>query len=292
MATLKLQALGGRGVNTAQLDIRLLGDYDFATVSRIRAEFYDNGSNYALFTGTGFKYTTIGGRLQDITAGTVTKFDLVVSGVKLFAITDANLSAAKLFDYYAAGNAAGARSYVFAGNDTITGTAYADVISSGGGNDVVSGGGGNDTLYGNAGNDTLKGDAGNDTLRGEAGSDKLYGGKGADKLYGGSGADVFIFKAVSESTVGAAGRDTIFDFKQSEKDRIDLKAIDANTKLGDDQAFKFIDTNAFHKKAGELRYEKKLGDTLIHGDINGDGKADFTIVIDASLNLKAGDFIL
>lgn len=292
MATLKLQALGGRGVNTTQLDIRLLGDYDFATTSRTSAKFFDNGSNYALFTGTGFKYVTSGSALLDITAGTVTKFDLVISGVKIFAFTDANLSAAKLFDYYVAGNATGARSYVFAGNDTITGTAYADVISSGGGNDVVSGGSGNDTLYGNTGNDTLKGDAGNDTLRGEAGSDKLYGAKGGDKLYGGSGADTFIFKAASESTVSATGRDKIFDFKQSEKDRIDLKAIDANTKLGGDQAFKFIDTDGFHKKAGELRYEKKLGDTLIHGDINGDGKADFTIVIDASLNLKAGDFIL
>lgn len=292
MATLKLQALGGRGVNTADLDIRLLGDYDFATTSTTSARFFDNGSNYALFTGTGFKYLKSGPFIQDITAGTVTKFDLVISGVKVFAFSDANLSAAKLFDFYIAGNPAGARNYVFAGNDTITGTGFADVISSGGGNDVVSGGSGNDTLYGNTGNDTLNGDAGNDVLRGDSGIDKLYGGKGADKLYGGVGADTFIFKAASESTVASSGRDTIFDFRQSEKDRIDLKSIDANTKVAGDQAFKFIATDSFHNKAGELRYEKKSGDTFIHGDTNGDGKADFSIVLDPSVTLKSGDFLL
>jgi serralysin len=292
MATLKLQALGGRGVNTVDLDIRQLGEYEFATTTTTSAKFFDNGGNYALFTGTGFEYFKIGSQLLDITAGTVTKFDLVISGVKVFAFTGANLSAAKLFDYFVAEDAAGARSYVFAGKDTITGTAFADVISSGGGNDVVAGGSGSDTLFGNTGNDTLKGDAGNDTLRGEAGADKLYGGRGADKLYGGSGADAFIFKAVSDSTVSATGRDKIFDFKRSDNDRIDLKAIDANSKLGGDQAFKFIGVDAFHKKAGELRYEKKAGDIFVHGDTNGDGRADFTIVIDPIVALKSGDFIL
>ncbi|HSX73581.1 MAG TPA: protease, partial [Shinella sp.] len=69
-------------------------------------------------------------------------------------------------------------------------------------------------------------------------------------------------------------------------------AMDASTKSGGDQDFTFIGTAGFHKKAGELRYEKKGGDTLVHGDVNGDGKADFSITIDASLSLKASDFIL
>lgn len=274
MAVLKTQPLRNQGVNLSALDIRLLGDYDFEATTATSAKFFDNGSNYAFFSGTGFKYLKSGGLLQDVTAGTITRFDLVVAGVKQFSFTGLNLSASKVFDFYAAGNAKGALNYLLSGNDTITGTAFADVLVGGGGNDALNGG------------------SGNDTLKGDAGNDRLYGGAGSDKLYGGTGADTFVFKTVSESTVSITGRDTIFDFKQTDKDKIDLKAIDASTKLAGDQAFKFIDTAAFHKKAGELRYEKKGGDTFVHGDVNGDGKADFTIVIDASLNLKVGDFIL
>lgn len=109
----------------------------------------------------------------------------------------------------------------------------------------------------------------------------------ANSLKGNGGADLFVFRAAK-----AATNDTILDFSQSQKDRIDLGAMDASTKTGGDQDFKFIGSASFHKKAGELRYEKKGGDTLVHGDVNGDGRADFSIVIDASINLKASDFIL
>ena len=40
------------------------------------------------------------------------------------------------------------------------------------------------------------------------------------------------------------------------------------------------------------RFEQKSGDTLIHGDITGDGKADFTIVLDTLVTLAASDFLL
>ena len=66
----------------------------------------------------------------------------------------------------------------------------------------------------------------------------------------------------------------------------------ASTKSSGGQAFAFIGKAGFHDKAGELRYEVKSGDTRIQGDANGDGVADFTITIDASLTLKSGDFLL
>ncbi|PHS26635.1 MAG: hypothetical protein COA83_02885 [Methylophaga sp.] len=50
------------------------------------------------------------------------------------------------------------------GNETLTGTNYADVINSGDGDDVLIGGAGNDTLIAGAGSDWLQGGAGNDTL--------------------------------------------------------------------------------------------------------------------------------
>ncbi|WP_342346072.1 cadherin domain-containing protein, partial [Shinella curvata] len=148
------------------------------------------------------------------------------------------------------------------------------------------------TLVGTAEADTLTGGAGNDVLKGLAGNDKLYGAGSADDLYGGTGKDIFIFKSVTDSTVAASGRDTIFDFDGAGGDRIDLSGIDAKVSTTKDDAFTFIDTKAFSKKAGELRYDKAKSDTYIYGDTNGDGQADFTIHLDDALTLSKGYFLL
>ncbi|MFC3073477.1 calcium-binding protein [Shinella pollutisoli] len=185
--------------------------------------------------------------------------------------------------------------------NTITGNAKANTLKGGAGNDTLKGGSGNDKLYGNSGSDklyggtgkdTLDGGSGNDLLKGESGNDKLYGGAGADKLYGGSGKDTFVFKSVKETTAASKGRDTIYDFDGKAGDRIDLRSIDASTKKGGDQAFKFIGTDDFSKTAGELRYEKKASDSHVYGDVNGDGKADFAIHFDDALSFSKGYFLL
>ena len=41
-----------------------------------------------------------------------------------------------------------------------------------------------------------------------------------------------------------------------------------------------------------MRFEAKGGDTLVFGDVNGDGKADFSIRFDDALVFVKGDFIL
>ena len=179
-----------------------------------------------------------------------------------------------------------------AGNDTIKGGGGNDKLLGGADDDTISGGDGNDRIEGGTGKDTLSGEAGKDTILGGDGDDTLTGGAGADRLTGGAGKDMFVFKSTADSTVAASGRDTITDFSRAQGDKIDLHAIDASTKAKGNQDFDFIGTQKFHKVAGELRYEKKGGDTFVHGDVNGDGKADFSILIDASLTLKAGDFIL
>jgi Ca2+-binding RTX toxin-like protein len=159
-------------------------------------------------------------------------------------------------------------------------------------NDTLTGNIGRDKLSGGDGVDKLLGNGGNDYLYGGSGNDKLTGGAGADDLWGGSGADTFIFKSIKETTVLGAGRDTIFDFSTKQKDKIDLSAIDANTTKGGNQAFSFIGTKAFGGKAGELRYEKAKSDTYIHGDVNGDKVADFTIHLDDWVSLSKSYFIL
>jgi hypothetical protein len=112
------------------------------------------------------------------------------------------------------------------------------------------------------------------------------------QLYGGTESDCFIYVSIKDSTVAKSGRDTIFDFSSKQKDKIDLRAIDAITKSGGNQAFKFIDKQGFHKKAGELRWEKAAGGVNVYGDVNGDGKSDFSIFMKGLTKLMKGDFYL
>lgn len=180
----------------------------------------------------------------------------------------------------------------YAGNDFIDGWYDDDVLYGGSGKDTMYGGVGNDQVYGDSGNDFVSGGVGNDWVHGGAGRDIVQGNKGADTLFGGSGADMFVFKSQSDSTVKASGQDTIMDFNPDAGDRIDLSLIDANRKVGGDQAFKFIGDAAFHKKAGELRFTQADSKTFIHADTNGDGKADFSLALEGVIDLARGDFIL
>jgi hypothetical protein len=77
-----------------------------------------------------------------------------------------------------------------------------------------------------------------------------------------------------------AAFDHILDFTQG-SDRIDLQRVDADTTQAGDQAFTFIDQNAFTGHAGELRaaFDSASGDWLIQGDTDGDGQADFQIQV-------------
>ena len=90
--------------------------------------------------------------LTEYTSGWVTKFS--ATGLAIPGST---------YEFYANNNdLAGLKAYAFRGSDTITGSAFDDV------------------LWGYADNDTLTGGAGNDTLDGGSGDDALIGGAGAD----------------------------------------------------------------------------------------------------------------
>lgn len=150
------------------------------------------------------------------------------------------------------------------------------------------------TLWAKAfsGNDTLSTTAWRDTLEGFAGNDRLHGGSGADNLYGGSGSDTFIFTSLKDSYGKKAFRDTIYDFSHREGDKIDLTTIDARTKIKGNQPFKYIGKQDFHKKPGEVRWEKVKGGVYVHGDVNGDGKADLSIFLANVAKLVKSDFYL
>lgn len=188
------------------------------------------------------------------------------------------------------GGAGNDKLYGEAGNDNLSGGSGSDSLDGGAGNDFLLGDSGDDKLFGATGNDFLSGGAGKDTLQGGSGNDRLMGGNGPDKLIGGAGADVFIFRSLKESTTSSSGRDTILDFEK--KDTIDARGIDAVSQGMTKEDFNFIGTSKFHKVSGELRYEKSKGDTFIYGDVNGDGRADFSIKLEGEHTLTKGDFLL
>ncbi len=173
------------------------------------------------------------------------------------------------------------------GNDSLQGLGGNDILVGGAGNDNLSGGDGSDVLDGGDGNDSLNGGIGEDWLYGGAGSDTLEGGAGDDILSGGSGADMFQFR---NDSLGF--QDVITDFNRVEGDRIGLSMIDANQLTATDDAFRFIGTAAFSNRAGELRYSVSQEGALVEGDVNGDGVADFSVMLQGVTQLTARDFIL
>ncbi|WP_168168936.1 calcium-binding protein [Shinella sp. HZN7] len=155
--------------------------------------------------------------------------------------------------------------------------------------DIMRGDEGANVFNGSAGNDTLEGRGGNDRLSGGNGNDVLYGGEGADVLYGGRGQDTFMFKSFLDSTKSAA--DHITSFSRAD-DIINLKTIDANSEKAGNQTFKWIGSDKFHGKAGELRAYKSGDKTVIAGDVDGDKQTDLMIYIDKAVKLTSLDFIL
>ncbi|HEX2552156.1 MAG TPA: glycosyl hydrolase [Microvirga sp.] len=147
---------------------------------------------------------------------------------------------------------------------------------------------GADTLVGKGGSDTLKGLAGADQLSGGEGSDTLIGGKGKDVLRGAGGADTYDFNAAKDSVTGSK-RDVVM-FSHAEGDVIDLSGIDASTQSSGNQTFRWVDADdlnaEFTKSAGQLRLEGGL----LQGDTDGDGRADFELVIKGAIT--PDDFIL
>lgn len=136
-----------------------------------------------------------------------------------------------------------------------------------------------ENAIGGSARDVLWGNQVANKLDGRGGDDVLNGYEGADRLTGGSGNDTFQFSHVEKG-------DVIVDFATG--DKIDLSKIDANSGLAGDQAFVFLGATAFTNVAGQLRYDGGL----LSGDVNGDGLADFTVVLANSAALTSGDMFL
>jgi Ca2+-binding RTX toxin-like protein len=200
-----------------------------------------------------------------------------------------------------------------AGNDTLSGGSDYNHLDGGSGIDTYDGGryvnladtgyqyvGGLgweqivnvENVIGTSDADVLIGNAAANALSGGAGYDLLTGAGGKDLLTGGGGLDRMIYKSISESGTTFATRDVINTFAHG--DKIDLTAIDANSRVAGNQAFSFV-TN-FTRVAGQLQWDQTApAGWLVTGDLNGDGAADFSLQIYASTAFGhpyAWDFIL
>lgn len=160
-------------------------------------------------TGTGITFTPGEGEnsLPDVTGGTIETLTIDGPGKFGFSVTGLGMSADTYFDTLVNFKTAKFMSLVLAGDSTITGSGFADL------------------LFGGLGNDTIEGRAGRDKILGQGGDDILKGGTGGDRLIGGVGLDTFVFETNS-------GKDVVTDFDGT-TDILDLTASNFTGTLED-----------------------------------------------------------
>jgi serralysin len=168
-----------------------------------------------------------------------------------------------------------------------------DLVLTGAGDISGTGNSSGNRITGNSGNNTLTGAGGDDTIFGMDGNDVIEGGAGQDTLSGGAGLDTFVFRSLADIGGGATGlpSDLIVDWAAG--DKIDVSKIDAVASTSTNDKFTFAGTTAF-SGAGQLHYvqDASRGQTYVEGDVNGDGAADFSLVLTGLYTLAAADFML
>ncbi len=128
--------------------------------------------------------------------------------------------------------------------------------------------------------------AGDDVFIGSSANERIIGGLGHDVITGGGGLDNFDFNDVAE-----IDHDVITDFTHG-VDKIDFANIDTQPAVSLDQGFTLIGTAAFTGAVAQLRYEVVGGDSVLQGDMNGDGVADFYISVLGVTSFTGADFFL
>ena len=114
-------------------------------------------------------------------------------------------------------------------NNTLNGTAAADLILGHEGNDTINPSDGGDCVHGGPGDDHVEGDKdddvvlggeGHDTVFGRLAGDILIGGPGNDSVNGGFGADWMVLDQTEAQNLS-----TFVDFNSNEGDKVALDAV-------------------------------------------------------------------
>ncbi len=175
---------------------------------------------------------------------------------------------------------AGAAGFTLDGIEAVIGSAFGDVLDTGGvlrsvygggGDDVVvgrgrsellSGNDGNDQITGGSGFDTIEGDDGNDVLTGADGYDQISGGAGDDSLTGNNGFDTLYGNDGDDTLLGGLGTDSLFGGRGE-----DLLSGQA----GRDQIFGGGGNDTLDGNAGPDRLNGEDGNDVLNGGSNDDG---------------------
>ena len=133
---------------------------------------------------------------------------------------------------------------------------------------------GDDTITGSNFADIIRGGTGNDTINGGAGNDIIIGGKGDDTLTGDLGRDVFKWEFGDQGTTVTPARDTVTDFDirsvAQGGDIIDLSGLLPNADRVGTSSVNIGDYVSFVEVAGN---------TEIHISTAGNGGVDQVIVL-------------
>ncbi len=204
---------------------------------------------------------------------------------------------------------AGAAIYGSDGGDAFATGSLDDLLFLGKGDDFGHGGAGDDRISGNEGDDQLWGDDDDDFLFGGIGKDTLNGGKGGDAIdcglkgatadgdpIGDGAQDTVVYESAAESPIANGDRIVSFEPKI---DKIDLSAIDADSKTAGKQPFKLV--KALTGKPGQLmvsltQLPEGLSSYTLMGDTDGNFAPDFMAVTvnvpDAYKNLPVSTFLI
>jgi Ca2+-binding RTX toxin-like protein len=187
-------------------------------------------------TNSSTQYSWITGNLHDVqvtgsgianngtnpTAGTVTQVDIDLSDNN-FATPDIVITGVPNASLVTITNTSiDFLNGVFGGDDTMTGTGFADQLKGVGGDDNIDGAAGNDTIFGGTGADTLSGSGGSNELHGDSGNDFLFedASSGADVIDGG-GDDDYVVVATEiaiDSFNGGDGTGDTIDWSGASQD--------------------------------------------------------------------------
>ena len=115
-------------------------------------------------------------------------------------------------------------------------------------------------------------------------------------LIGRGGDDIFDFNSLSDSPT-LAQADLIGDFEGAfffGGDIIDLRTIDANTAVLNNQAFTFVDVATSNVFAHKVTWFQDVANnrTFIQADVNGNTTADLVITVRGLHILSGFDFFL
>ncbi|MCF6198310.1 MAG: cadherin-like domain-containing protein [Hyphomicrobiaceae bacterium] len=157
----------------------------------------DVGFSFEISDGTGFV-------LQSATLELGSPAGRVIEGSE-----ESDTLSGTAYDDVIIGKGGGDTVNAFDGNDVIFGGAGDDEIHAGAGDDVVFGGDGDDLIYGGIGNDIISGGNGHDSLFGQSGDDEIDGGAGNDQISGGQGKDVIHGGAGADAITAGADADIV-----------------------------------------------------------------------------------